>query len=871
MADPQQYNVALAREKLRALDAFFFENMENTEQLLIGDAEVNIAWKVSTPEAIPNLRYYLDNYTWATNPTKQRWIVDPQIKEVPLLGTWRQVNVRDIKRTEKGTEFYYVILTLRKGYIRTLVTETVVDYSEARLEQCRQMPAGNDGATPVSEFIILKWNNVSPDKVDAVKGELEALEADTFAPVIRGETLGTAFHRLYVASNIETDGSATISMLLAKPEFTLTGCQTWATAKQSTVTYHWDVPRRIAQALIETLKGTGKSVVPSYNPAQGLVDIVEYARDYTAFGSITGTVLADLCDYTMYGDLYWGVSNPNSYTCPVYVPGVMYYKDFSDNGDGSYDVSIRSRKARYRNYDLRQSMESALTERYERIQMSVTSEAVPDISTVPAGSLYRQQRTPNDDCSSTYDTSYDRGMPKTVTLKLIQSSAFEDVYESVDRNKATVADTTNHVDGYIYVMNPQMNDFGIYDTTNRIRKAKESTLGRNASISSGFEIDYERTLRNTATVLTAPASVQGFIYRVDNEKNDFGIYDARETVRAAVYGEMTRSMSTSSKFEIDYARIVRNSASVIIAPAQTNGYIYRIRNNFNDFKMYDADEDVRQGVYAEIGSHQVSSSAFSDDYDRTVRNSTSIITALAQVAGSIYTVDSSTNDFGLYDGQERAKLAKEVDTGRIRTLSSGVSEVYQRVVRNKADILDTTSGVETYIYKTSNDVNDFRLYDAGEQVIKSKPVELYHTFSTNYGTGWIRVFRNLPIATLEARLDALPINPHISIQIQDDLTYDGTLMYSPGSNNSATTFSGADAYWVSNDLVYDSTRRKVYKYSYPNYRKFYAIRQSAANAMNNAFKCGENDKPRYEHGLWEAVYATEPEVTSAPTATALFG
>ncbi len=807
MADPKDFNVEDAREKLKALDAFLFDNMENTDQLLLGDAEINIAWRLSTPDALPDLRYYIENYTWTTNAKPQRYVVDPEIKGEPIKGTWRQAYVRDFKRVEQGVDFYYLILALRKGYIETLLVSGAFNWSEARLEQDRQLPATTSpGSTTVSEFLIVKWNNISPYKIDAVKAEIETQDANAFHPVIRKEDLGANFHRLYVASNIETDGSGTISLLLAQPEFTLQCFQAYGTDKSTTVTYYWDVPRTLAQGVISALALIGVSTIPSYNPTQGLVDIVAYKRDFTE-GSITGLTLQSTCAFTMYGDLYWGTTSPNNYTCPTYAPGYMYYKDVNNNGDGSYDVIIRTRKANYRNYATMQTYESPLMERYERSQMSVTTQAVPSIDVNLPGFIYRQNLTPNDDCASNYDTSYDKAIANMESIRLVRSTLLEDIYETVYHNYATADNSTPHVAGYIYAFNSNMNNFGVYDNTGQIRKAKAATVA----------------IHQTATNL----------------------------------------------FEVDYEKISRNSSSVVIAPDHVVGFIYRASNNLTDFATYDASEMTKKAVEVDIPTRCVSETAFVYDYERIERNHAAVLQASPNTPGYIYVANSDANGFGLYDNTERFKVSKEVDTGRRCVLSSGAKEVYDRIIRNKASVLDITTGIPGYIYRAMNDLNDFKVYDVSEQIIKSTPIELYHVFNTSYGQGWIRVFRNEPLATLNGWLDDLPYNPHISIQIQDDLTYDGTLMYSPGAINSATTFSGASANWISNDFVYDSTRKKVYKYSYHNYRQFFAVRQDAADAMNNGFRCTENDKPRYEHGLWEAVYATTPTVTAADTS--LFG
>jgi len=622
MPEPEQFNAKDARSKLDPMMAVYFDNIENSSVPLLGDNEINLAWKFSSPDVFPNLKWFIENYTWATNTQKMRYVSDPVIAGQTHLGIWRQVNIRELKRTELGTEFYYLILTLRKGFIETIITgsgtELSIDWTEARLDNSKQFPPGscttNPGGNTESRYFIIKWNNVSPLCLEKIEKEISNFTqqtVDTFSPTIKGEELPTGLHRLSTASTIEQDGSGTVVVTLCSPEFTLSGFQTWLTHKQTSLTYYWDVPRAIAQALIDTEKALGKSCVPSYNSTEGLVDLVVYTKDINT-SSLLNVVLTDICDYTLYGDFYWGVSNPNIYACPTYVAGVTYSKDIGDNGDGSYDIIIRSRKARYRYYGIRQTLESISTERYTVLQMNVTTETVPDISTIPQGTIYRQSRSPNDDCSSNFETSFDQGI--------------------------------------------------------------------------------------------------------------------------------------------------------------------------------------------------------------------------------------------------------ETSIAEMKVVGSGVEDSYIYVNRNRTTVLPAVDGIEGKIYRVTNELNDFNLFDSTRQTQVSKPVEIYTTFNTTYGQGWVRVFRNLPIATLNGYLTGLPVNPGISISINADLTYDGNLTYRPNALTAGAGFA-TNADWQSIELQYDYTHNKVYKYVWHNYRKLFAVRQDAANAMDNGYKCGDDAKPREMNGLWEAVYATQPTVT----------
>lgn len=866
MAEPQEYNIADCKEKLKGLDAFFYENMENTDQVLLGDSELNIAWKVSAPDLIPPLRYFLENYTWHTNTEKQKWIENPEIRGKVVEGKWRQAFVRDVKRTEKGTEIYYIILTLRRGYITTLLASASAAqpiWTEARLEQDRQMPGGTSpGSTTASEFLIVKWNNVSPDKVDTIKGELEGLDADGFAPEIRGQSYGTSFHRLYVASGIEDDGSGTITMLLAQPEFSLASFQSYGTSRYSDVDYYWDVPRKLAQAIITAAVATGKSVIPSYNQSQGLVDLVIYTRDYTG-EAISNTHLASTCDYDVYGWLYWGISNPASYNIENdYSQGNMYTREVQSNGDGSYDVFIRRRVARARDYGLNQTLESILTERYELIQLNVkTASTVVSLASVPAGTIYRRNITPNDDCTGTYTTTYDYGVYAHVPATMSMSHAFEDAYDRIVRNASVPVGVSEYVQGCIYQGSPTLNDFGLYDLNERIRLGRPF-YGPQISIASmKSENDYVMQYRNISVQVNVPAHAQGYMYRSVSSVNEFYLYDSDLSIRKANTFYLTGKKTAASRFENDYTDMYRNNLTYIEAPAHVQGSIYRADQVINDFGTYDATISSRNAVPGYMYDLQFEATGLHTGYLSIYRNALVSIPAPSHTQGFIYRSDCSLNDFGEYDSHLAARAAVYIDIPDHGTLQSGLFTETTHIYRNSPTMYSLSGDAPVYtIYRSNNSFNDFGTYDVEYSARVSTPAEIKLGFYTSNGDGWIKVFRNRRVdqMTNESLLEGV-YNPSISIGINDDLTYNGTAVYNP-SRYSSDVFAGAGCSWVSNDYSYDkSSGNWLYK-TQTNYRYFFATRQGAANAMAGQCDCSDPGLPRYVHGLWEAIYNNKPEV-----------
>lgn len=794
---PSQFNVAHAREKLAELDAEFFVLAENTDTPLIDDSEVSIAWKVSEPEVIPSLRWYLELYTWPTNTSEQKYVDNPTIKGQDMLGTWRQAFVREVKRVENNSDVYYIVLTLRKGYLTTILSGAAIDWSEARLDNSRELPPGTSTVTPggntTSEFIIVKWNNVSPFNVESVKDELISFDADSFAPTIRDEVIGTSYHRLYVTSNIENDGSATVSLLLAQPEYVLESFATWHTSKQTNVIYHWDVPRTIAQALIDAEQGTGKTVVPSYSSTEGLVDIVVYEKSFET-SSLGTIVISDSCDNTVYLTPYWNVAYNaiGSYDCPAYSSGIEYWKDVSNNGDGAYDVFIRARIARRRDYPLKQSMESIMTESWEELAINVTSSdtSIPDISSIPVGTIYRQRRTPNDNCTSNFQTSYDYGIYADVPEKRTMAAKFESRYSSTLHNNASVDDTTSFEVGYIRMQENALNAFGLYDINKTVRMAANGGFYDIQSNVDFFSVQYDSLVRNQAAEYAAPDHAAGFIYVASNDMNDFGLYDAKVIVKAAVERTQVNRRSRSTMFENDAESIYRNAATSIAIGDHDPGYI--------------------------------------------------------REASSVF------NEFGLYDSTHVERAAKMASVDTLRTALAGTQDEYSYAVRNSMvpyALPDTA--VVGKVEVASSNLNDFGVYDIATQSRVSKPVSFESTFNDVGGTAWIRVFRNVLSADLAAWIGALPANRNnsVSLYINDDLTYSGQMSYTVATSGAGIGATNADWYEYKYKVWNDPTGGQILIHWNSLWE---ATSANAASKMTGQYLTKE---PRYAFGLWEAVYA----------------
>jgi len=214
MADAEYLNIEDCKIKLAPDQAHFLNRGDARSVPLSDEKEIHIAWSFSILDNFSSFENFLQDYTWATNTNKQRWVEDPVIDDIPVYGKWRQAFITRIERTDdRGNTELLVVLTLRRGFIKVLVSDTETDWSEARVGAV----AGLGGAKckiegESAKDIVIEWGGVDPFSVETICESIRTLYAGTtFTPTIRGEAYGELSF-VSVEWSISPDGSATIQL-----------------------------------------------------------------------------------------------------------------------------------------------------------------------------------------------------------------------------------------------------------------------------------------------------------------------------------------------------------------------------------------------------------------------------------------------------------------------------------------------------------------------------------------------------------------------------------------------------------------------------------------------------------------------------------
>ena len=767
-------------------------------------------------------------------------------------GTWRSV---EIKATKINTQGGYIDQTFAFGYIETLLSETALDWTEARTATRKSLVAGPDdngytspatGDDTTEEYLTVVWPNCSPYKAEAMLAEVNALGASSFDPVLRGETYSTGWHRINSGYEIADDGSATFTLYLAHPEFSIDTYEGWLTEKQANITYHFNVPKELAQTIVDNYKAKGARASITYN--DGLCGIIIVKRTLTGSTLDAGTT-ADSCDSQSYARMYMSIEDPSIYTVPDPEAGMTYKRRVSSNNDGTYDVNIESTYRQTRNYDDRETSVSALSDTSIRRQFGVTDDSsIPDISLPAQGRVYRQNVSIQPDCSKNIETTTEDARDLTGEFKSL-STQFKRGDSVIYRNTDTLIDAPTITGAGSYRVQQQINDDGTYNAVlvyeRGTNAAQEDHESMNSSLGEQDTILYKAANES----VNAPSSGQGAIYRANNTLREDGLYDATLTYNKSLPAIEEFKSATSSAGSSDSA-IYRNADALISAPAAGQGAIYKVQQQINEDGTYDATL-VYDKSTSQIAEYRSSATIFLTGNSIIYRNSASSINAPTVTGSGQYRVQQQVNRDGTYDAVLVYETGTNTGEFEHEALNSALLERDNVIYRARTSGVDAPSSVQGAIYRADNSLRDDGLYDASLTYEKSNSATLaFDSNRTPFRKESSIIYRNTT-ASIAATLPNSGMYRSTN-RINPDGTYDSTLIYSSGTNVGEESFNSTRSGLEDRDSVlYRSRTTSV----------------NAPNSVQGAVYRAENSLR--DDGLYDAslLYVESTPVTLPRTAS----
>jgi hypothetical protein len=283
-------------------------------------------------EAVSYLRLYCD----VSNGTKKRtWCDDPKIGETPYPGRWRLFRVY-YDRGRSGQPG--VVRELKRGFA------TEINWAEALQVggDVLQTNAASPDGDQTEAYIEVVFPSVDPESVHAMVTALQTAQKSV-DPVIQGQTRTGTYEYIHVRPDKQEDGSFWIRLLMAKPQYSFSTKEKVGTPDETNVTYYWNVPKRLAQALATAqTTGTNAAALANYATQQGVVDITVRKRGTVTALTILDKKTEDGALLNEFTDWYWGMDKTaaDALTTGDPAPAGWIYSiaHISYDGQGNYSA-----------------------------------------------------------------------------------------------------------------------------------------------------------------------------------------------------------------------------------------------------------------------------------------------------------------------------------------------------------------------------------------------------------------------------------------------------------------------------------------------------------------------------------------------------
>ncbi len=319
--------------------------------------------------------------------------------------------------------------------------------------------------------------------------------------------------------------------------------------------------------------------------------------------------------------------------------------------------------------------------------------------------------------------------------------------------------------------------------------------------------------------------------------NEDGTYDQALVYRTGKNKGEAKFDSLDSTLGKVKSVLYKQRTEQVEVPANVQRIVYRANNTLSDEGLYDATFTATISEEDKLG-WQSQNNKLIRESTALYRNKTAKLASPTAVNG-LYRISSVLNDDATYDQTLVYRTGngeqKEKWLSRTSTLGRNKSVLY----RNRKNALDATTSVQGAVYQTSNNLTDIGLYDTSLVATTSKKQDIeWGSARTPFEQERSQLYRNLrSILTLPGVEQG---TYSISARLNDDATYDQTLVYRTGDGSGKRDFLAR--------TLYDNTRKSViYKSRTDHLEAPSAVQRYVYNATNSFT----------ESGLYDSVLTVE--------------
>lgn len=315
-----------------------------------------------------------------------------------------------------------------------------------------------------------------------------------------------------------------------------------------------------------------------------------------------------------------------------------------------------------------------------------------------------------------------------------------------------------------------------------------------------------RIYQNQTSPMYARTCGVGGVYASVARMNEDGTYDSTITYQTA---NLITAEFASGRSVLDHADAVlyRNSPYAILAgPSDPRG-VYEADNAINQFGFYDGRLMYRTSVSASFGFAQ-EDSAIATESALLYENSDEPASATAFGQGGVYSASNRMNRDGTYSGSLTYRTSKEFEA-QSASLASSAATATTHVYGGKASPIAVPEGEQGFVYTGRSTLGADGLYAGEVEALCSVPTSFsFVSRTTPFATTAELVYRNSRDMLEGAEHDVGLYE--VRNDLQRDGTYNGSVLYSCGTNAGEAEFSSRQSLTgVQSSVLYKSRTEAV--------------------------------------------------------------
>jgi len=479
---------------------------------------------------------FLRNVASVKNPKASHSVVNPEINQEELPGTWRHIQeYAEPPRAKSEPDVQDVYQLLSLDWITSIDTDAA-KWTHAKWVKHEVSQQVGNTASDKEQVLHVIFRNVSPQHLGSIATALQA--QTTFVnPVIFGETVTGTFSVYLVKPSTEPDGSGTVEILMGNSKFQVTTFGNLDTPREYEEINLYGVAKDLQVGIIAAWKALavkGSYSYPRYDSANHTVDLTLRSRVAGTRFDKTGIISAWNDRYKTTEEVHFGLTETEVDTYVATKPPLgqdwKWTKRF-DESMGTWSVFIEKTVQSEQTVPTYTSQDSAEAKVSTDEVIGTITPTTKLLIAEEAGKIKRRKVTKNANGSSDVSRDVNTGKEQIVTVKIVSPAGTTAITDKTFQATAIAAPTS--AKGHIKKVTNKTSDFHAkFDTTDQDEVPTDQVATSHEE--NAFESETNIRHSENATALGEPTHEVGKIKTNQNLSTQAGNTKTDEKVRTAI-------------------------------------------------------------------------------------------------------------------------------------------------------------------------------------------------------------------------------------------------------------------------------------------------------------------------------------------------